>query len=152
EAAPLDAELAEKIRALCVEVGYFGVFQIECLRVGGRFLLIDMNPRYYHYMAFDIARGMPLPLFAHLAACGDEGALAREVEEARAHSGNGASAFTYRLQLGELLLAQRLAGTISREEATRWRLWCASHRGHLVDAVLKEGDGMPSLVDAAMHL
>jgi predicted ATP-grasp superfamily ATP-dependent carboligase len=152
EAAPLDAELAEKIRTLCVAVGYFGVFQIEFLRVGGRFLLIDMNPRYYHYMAFDIARGMPLPLFAQLAASGDVGGLAKEVEKSRTHSGNSASAFTYRLHLGELLFVQRLTGTISREEASQWRRWYDSHRGHLVDAVRKDGDGIPSLVDAALHL
>lgn len=152
EAAPLDEALAEKVRLMCLAAGYFGVFQIEFLRVGGRYLLIDMNPRYYHYMAFDIARGMPLPLFAHLAACGDDTALAQEIHKARAHSGNGKKAFTYQLHLGELLLVQRLAGSISREEVAHWRRWYASHRGDVVDAVREHGDEMPSLVDAVMHL
>jgi predicted ATP-grasp superfamily ATP-dependent carboligase len=152
EAAPLDEALAEKVRLLCVAAGYFGVFQIEFLRVGGGYLLIDMNPRYYHYMAFDIARGMPLPLFAHLAACGDDAALACEIQKARVHSGDGKKAFTYQLHFGELLLVQRLAGSISREEVAHWRRWYASHRGDVVDAVREDGDEMPSLVDAVMHL
>jgi predicted ATP-grasp superfamily ATP-dependent carboligase len=152
EAAPLDAALAEKIRALCALAGYFGVFQIEFLRVRGEFLLIDMNPRYYHYMAFDVARGMPLPLFAQLAACGDEASLAREVNRARACAGNGAGAFTYGLQFGELLVLQQLAGKMTREEAKGWWRWYGAHRHALVDAVREDGDGVPWFIDAALHL
>jgi predicted ATP-grasp superfamily ATP-dependent carboligase len=155
EAAPLDRELVDRIRALCRSVGYFGVFQMEFLRVDGVSMLIDVNPRYYHYMAFDIARGMPLPLLAHLAASGDDAALAREVEHAQVdltNGGSGARAFTYGLHFGELLLTHTLTGAISWREAAQWRRWRASHRGHIVDAVHDPHDGMPSLVDAALHL
>jgi len=155
EAAPLDGALVERIRALWRSVGYFGVFQMEFLRAEGLSMLIDVNPRYYHYMAFDIARGMPLPLLAHLAASGDHAALARQVEKAQVdltNGGTGARAFTYGLHFGELLLTHALTGAISWKEARHWRRWRASHRGHLVDAVHDPHDGMPSLVDAALHL
>ena len=64
---PVDAELAEKVRQLCVKLGYFGSFEVEFIRAGGRQLLIDFNPRFYSQMGFDIARGMPLPLFVYEA-------------------------------------------------------------------------------------
>ncbi len=152
EAIALDDALAEQVRALCTQVGYFGVFQVEFLNVGEERLLIDFNPRYYHYLAFDIARGMRLPLMAHYAARNDEASLAREIAAAQHAESGEAHVFTYRLQLRELLLAQTLAGTMTRQEAARWRNWSARHQAEMVDAVYDAGDRMPSLVDAWSHI
>jgi predicted ATP-grasp superfamily ATP-dependent carboligase len=152
EAAPVDGALAERIRALFRHVGYYGIFQMEFLRVNSELLLIDFNPRYYHYMSFDIARGMPLPVLAHLAACGETAALERWVATARSENGSRAKAFTHGFDLDELLLVQRLTGAMSRQEAERWQAWRASYQHQLVDAVRERGDSMPSLVDAAAHV
>ena len=70
EAATLDDILVEATRGLCREVGYFGVFEIEFLRLNDRWAVIDFNPRFYHQMGFDIARGLALPFWAYLGACG----------------------------------------------------------------------------------
>jgi D-aspartate ligase len=150
EAIDLDAPLARSLRDLCARIGYFGVFQIELLTVGERHLLIDFNPRYYHYLAFDIARGMPLPLMVQAAATRDRAELERLVASAR--TDRGPRAFSYRLQLEELLIAQRISGAMSATEAAHWREWFASHEGDIVDAVWHRDDRAPSVVDLATHV
>ena len=148
EATELDPALAEKIKALCLEVGYFGVFGIEFLQVKGRPLLIDFNPRYYHFMALDIARGMPLPLLTALAALGEEERLADAVAQAQ-HDPKKVDAFTYAFQFRELLLAQTLTGTMKAAESLRWWRWYRAHRHSMVDAVRDDDDRRPALVDGA---
>ena len=148
EATELDPALAEKIKALCLEVGYFGVFGIEFLQVKGRPLLIDFNPRYYHFMALDIARGMPLPLLTALAALGEDERLADAVAQAQ-HDPKKVDAFTYAFQFRELLLAQTLTGTMKAAESLRWWRWYRAHRHSMVDAVRDDDDRRPALVDGA---
>ena len=150
EAIELESPLARGIRDLCARVGYFGVFQIELLTAGERHLLIDFNPRYYHYLAFDIARGMPLPLMVQAAAAGDREELARLV--AGALRDRGPRAFSYRLQLEELLIAQRISGVMPRSDAARWRAWFHAHEDDIVDAVWSKNDRVPSIVDLATHV
>lgn len=152
EAAPVDEGLAAKVRALCRAVGYFGVFSAEFLQVEGRALLIDFNPRYYHFLALDVARGMPLPLLTTYAARGEKALLRDAVRAAQTAPGDGVTAFTYRYQLEELLLAQTAAGTMSPSEALRWVRWYRQHRGTLVDAVDAPDDRKPHFVDVATSL
>ena len=78
EACQLDNELAERVRALCREVGHFGVFEIEFLRWQQKWVAIDFNPRFYHQMALEVARGLPLPRWAYLGACAEEALLKTE--------------------------------------------------------------------------
>lgn len=146
ESTPLSVELAQQVRALCLATGYFGVFGVEFLQVDGRSLLIDFNPRYYHFMALDIARGLPLPLLTTLAALGERERLAAEVRRAQVDV-SGADAFTYRFQLKELLLAQSATGTMPLRESWRWWKWYREHGRSLVDAVDDEGDHLPHVVD-----
>ena len=143
ETAPLDDDLTQRILALCKRTGHFGVFQIEFLVANGRKLLIDFNPRYYHYMGFDMARGIPFPWLTHLGACGDEAALADAIDHARSHLDQGEFTFTYRLQLRELLWAQRLTGTMSAQDFKYWRAWYKKHEHHMIDAVADPDDRKP---------
>ncbi|MFO0601326.1 MAG: carbamoyl-phosphate synthase [Myxococcaceae bacterium] len=146
EACPLDPELAEKVRRLCLEVGYFGVFGIEFLQVGGRPLLIDFNPRYYHFMALDIARGMRLPVMTLHASLGEWAALEAEVKRAQVEE-TRVDSFTYRFQLKELLVAQAATGTMPVPESLKWWQWFRAHGPKLIDAVDDEGDRLPHVVD-----
>ncbi|MES1195430.1 MAG: carbamoyl-phosphate synthase [Steroidobacter sp.] len=143
EAAPLDEDLTRRILALCKRTGHFGVFQIEFLVAGNRKLLIDFNPRYYHYMGFDMARGIPFPWLAHLGACGDEVTLAHAIDYARDHLDRNQYTFSYRLQLRELLWAQRLTGTMSGRNFSHWRKWYKQHQHHMIDAVADPDDRRP---------
>jgi predicted ATP-grasp superfamily ATP-dependent carboligase len=152
EAAPLDEALLKQVQALCRSIGYYGVFQVEFLSVGQRRLMIDFNPRYYHYMAFDIARGLPLPLLVHEGAQGHDDEVARLIDTAKHHDTAPHSAFTYRLQLYELLVAQTATGTMAVSESLRWRRWCAERDERLIDAVADRTDRMPEFVDAVRHV
>jgi len=143
EAAPLDEDLTQRILSLCRLTGHFGVFQIEFLIAGNRKLLIDFNPRYYHYMGYDMVRGIPFPWLAHLGACGDEDALAGAIETARTSLDPTPHTFSYRLQLRELLWAQRLTGTMSHQDFNHWRDWYKQHRHHMIDAVADTDDPKP---------
>jgi hypothetical protein len=141
--------LAAGIRALCREAGYFGVFELEFLRVGDAHLLIDFNPRYYHYMAFCLARGMPLPVFTALAARGEKTALREAVEQAVRAQGTGPKAFCYRSQLEEMLVLQGLARVMAPGEVLHWVRWYRAHRDTMCDPMDVPGDRVPHLVDVA---
>lgn len=154
EDAPVPPALATGIRALCREAGYFGVFELEFLRVGDAHLLIDFNPRYYHYMGFCLARGMPLPLFTALAARGERAALREAVDRAVRAQGSGPRAFCYRSQLEEMLVLQGLARTMSPRDVLHWVRWYRERRDSMCDPMDVPGDRAPHFVDvaaAALH-
>jgi D-aspartate ligase len=148
EPAPLPPDLADRIARLCRTAGYFGVFQMEFIRTQGRHLLIDFNPRYYHHLAFETARGMPLPLMAYLAACGRNDELAQEVRSAVvAPDPIPGPLFTHQTQLRAVLTLRRLSGRISRDEAAAWRARCGTGA---VDAVRDPTDAAPALFDSLL--
>lgn len=152
EDVPVPPELHEGIRRLCREAGYFGVFEVEFLHVRGEHLLIDFNPRYYHYLAFCIARGMPLPLLTMLGATDQHERLVDAVHQAQRAQGTGPKAFVYRYQLEEMLLTQGLAGRMSPRDVAHWVQWYRRHAGSLVDAVDAPDDRAPHLADVAQSL
>ena len=151
EQAPLDPHLTERILGLCRLTGYFGVFQIEFLTDGEHKLLIDFNPRYYHYLAFDIARGLLLPWYAQLGACGEEDALSRALAQARTVPDAARLAFASRLQFNEMLWAQRLTGTMSGNDVRRWRSWRRKNRDCIVDALADPVDRSPEAAAAVTN-
>ena len=77
--ADVEAGLVRLFRA----VGFHGVFDAEFIEDGGRHLLIDVNPRFYNHMAFEVDRGLPLPWLAYLGAVGDGEGLRAAVASAR---------------------------------------------------------------------
>ena len=150
EAAPVDAALAAGVEKLFDRVGYFGVFEAEFIRADGKSLLIDLNARFYGQLAFDIARGLPLPQLAYAGAVGDDAEIARLVRAVP--KSNGAHAFCNRFGLEVLVGAQRLARLVSASEARRWRQWCASYGDNLVDAVADLDDMKPLAFEIAHQL
>jgi predicted ATP-grasp superfamily ATP-dependent carboligase len=148
EAAPLDPGLAEKVLRLCRLIGHFGVFEVEFVRDGERRMVIDFNPRFYHQMAFDVARGLPLPLLAWHAARGDETALADGIA-ASARVPDDASIYCHRVSFELSLATQRLCGSLTAAERDRWKQWYERHRTRAVDASASSRDWLPGLVHAA---
>lgn len=143
EGAPPRADLADKVVAICKEVGYFGAFEAEFIHVGKRDLLIDFNPRYYGQMEFDTARGLPLPLLVQFAALEDEAALAESIREAQ--NPPTGSELVYRDWVGFFIVAcaQVLSRQSGRGERVRWREWSRAHRGRVVDASYARDDRLP---------
>lgn len=145
EDAALEPELLDGISALCRLVGYYGVFEVEFIEVGGRKLLIDFNPRFYSQMAFECSRGLPLPLLAYEAALGHTDALSA----AETSSPLSGRVYTHRMILELLTRGQQLTGRMERSETERWRNWRRANSERTTDAVLDRDDWLPALVDVA---
>jgi D-aspartate ligase len=140
--APL---LSKAVYALCRELGYFGIFEIEFLSFDGRPTVIDFNPRLYNQVGLDIGRGMPLPLLACLEASGDEMALRDAVENARMED-NTQKVLYDRFTLRAILLLLAATSRISQEDLAYWRTWIQRNAANAIDVAAQKGDPMPSLI------
>jgi len=153
EEAPVRQDLVEPLLALFRKVGYRGVFEVEYLEAGEQRLLIDANPRFYGEMAFEVARGAPLPLLSYLDAIGDRPALAAAMAQARQALAQGSGrVYRHWIQLHIYLLLLRAVGRMSGEEAGRWGRWLAERKGRTFDAVHDRQDPWPSVVDTITAL
>ncbi len=144
EEAEVEPALADGLLALCRRLGYHGAFEAEFIQTPAGPLLIDFNPRYYGQMAFDIARGLRLPLLVHEAALGRRGRLRAAVDRARRRPA-GTGVFCNRMDLWLVLRLQRLAGNMDAAEVARWRGWLDAHRGEVTDPLADGADRAPQL-------
>ncbi len=139
--------LAVGVARLCRHTGYFGAFEAEFVQSGGRYRLIDFNPRFFGQIGFDVSRGSDLPYLVYLAAIGNRSELERAAREARRKRDRAdARVYCNRIDLEITLQLRRWAGRISQEECDRWRRWLASHR--VIDAVIDRQDWAPGLAEA----
>lgn len=142
EAAPVQPELVAALGRLMSRVGFSGTFEAEFLQDDERRLLIDLNPRFYSQMGFDIARGLPLPFMAYQDALGQPlspSALADSDAD------SAVQAYAHGAALKVLLQAQGLSGVLTGEERAKWlRFYEQQPR---VDAVADADDPRPSLLD-----
>jgi predicted ATP-grasp superfamily ATP-dependent carboligase len=150
EAAPVDETLARGVRALCEAADYFGVFEVEFVRNGGRSMVIDFNPRFYGQMGFDVKRGLPLPMLAYHAAAGEDARVRTLVSTSVSLNGEGAEIYAHRVVFELLLLARRLGGSLDRGGWARWRQWYADHRA--ADASSDARDWLPGVVHVAAEV
>jgi predicted ATP-grasp superfamily ATP-dependent carboligase len=139
--------LVQKLKALFQKVGYWGAFESEFIVDGDKRLLIDVNPRFYSQMGFDIARGLPLPMMVWHASRGDTTKVDEELARARAWKPSGDEAYCHKTMLDLVLTLQGLSGQMSRSDIRHWRDWYKEHG--VTDAVRDPEDKMPALVDAA---
>ena len=142
----------EQLRALFSKVGYRGAFEAEFIADGDRRMLIDVNPRFYSQMGFDIARGNPLPYVISLVAEGKTEEANRELDRAAAWKPEGTYVYCHELMLDLVLTLQGLSGQMSRTEVKKWRTWLGKNRSRTTDAIRDPKDRMPALVDAASWL
>ncbi|HZX94238.1 MAG TPA: hypothetical protein VFE90_06955 [Myxococcales bacterium] len=152
EHADVLPDLEARLVRLCRSLGYAGVFQCEFIEHEGEHLLIDFNPRFYNYMAFDHARGLPQAWFAYLHAIGAHEELAAELDRARVARPDAATlAYCYRLGTWTQLTIERLARSVPPSEVERWRRW---RKGalRLIDPAWEEGDPGPGIADAIAQL
>jgi hypothetical protein len=153
ESAPIEQSTIDGILQLCIKTGFYGVFQAEFLVCDGRRMLNDFNPRYYHYMGYDIARGMPLPWLSYLGACGEEARLSEEMTRLRnTENPNDTLVFTCRSKLNEMIWAQRMTGVMSGEDFNYWRQWCKHNQERIVDGLADPEDWRPEVGAVATSL
>ena len=148
EAVEVRPSLAVDVARLCRHTGYFGPFEAEFVQSGGRYQLIDFNPRFFGQIGFDVSRGSDVPYLVYLAATGNRSELERAAREAR-RKGDSVPAGVYcnRIDLEITLQLRRWAGRVTQEDGERWRRWLASNR--VVDAVIDRQDWGPGLAEAA---
>jgi predicted ATP-grasp superfamily ATP-dependent carboligase len=152
EHAPLDRRLLDGLRELCRAAGYHGLFQVEFIRTEDRDLLIDFNPRFYAPLAFEIARGLPLPLMVYTSACGYDTWLRSLVATAEQAHETPIDALCNGFSFHVMVNTQRLSGRLSLEDARRWQKWYADREGRRVDSVADRHDPLPFVVYAAGEL
>jgi predicted ATP-grasp superfamily ATP-dependent carboligase len=146
------ADLEQRIVRLCRSLGYVGVFQCEFIEHEGAHLLIDFNPRFYNYMAFDHARGLPQAYLAYLHALGANDELNAEIDRAQQvppHLEN--LVYCYHLGTWTQLLIERLFRRIPADESKRWRGWHRAATG-LVDPAWEPGDPGPGQADVLSQI
>jgi D-aspartate ligase len=145
ESRPPSPALSDAVRKLCLELGYFGIFEVEFLWSDGCWAAIDFNPRLFNQIGMDIRRGMPLPLFACLDATGEFEALREVVANAQAEQ-DEQTVFFDRFTLRAILLARRMTARISHEDSLYWHDWIKRHAAHAVDFSADAADPVPGLI------
>ena len=151
ESLPPDAVLSNAVRRLCDALGYFGIFEVEFLRLDGTWAAIDFNPRLYHQIGLDIRRGMPLPLLACLDAAGEDAALRNAVIKAQAEESKE-MVFLDRFTLRAILLALAVTARISRQDYAFWRAWTNRNAARAVDAAVDPTDRIPGIIHALSEI
>ncbi len=151
EHAPVVPELSDAALRLAKAIGYYGVFSLEFVRRGDEYLLIDFNPRLYNQLAFDVARGLPLPAIVHAAACGDDVRVAEWVRESARCGDDTSIVYCNHFGLHSMLFTQWLAGRMGLEEISHWRRWRRRHAA-AIDPALAQDDVVPAVVDVAAQI
>lgn len=152
ESPPEVNGLSDAVRRLCTDLRYFGIFEIEFLRFNGAWVAIDFNPRFFHQLAMDVHRGMPLPLLACLDAAGEVNALRGATAEAQKADVNRHTVFCDRFLLGAILLARTWTAQISRKDRLYWQSWRRRNASCTVDAAADAIDPMPGVIHALSEL
>jgi predicted ATP-grasp superfamily ATP-dependent carboligase len=147
EALSASSTLTQAVYDLCRKLQYFGVFEVEFIRFGDRWTLIDFNPRFYNQMGLDIRRGMPLPMLAYLDASGQRTALRAAVANARIDD-NLPAVFCDRFTLSAILLARTAFWQTARADRAYWRAWTRRHAAHCADVAFDYADPLPAVVHA----
>lgn len=151
ESLPPNASLADDVRKLCQELGYFGIFEVEFVWSDGHWNVIDFNPRIFSQIALDIHRGSPLPLFAYLDAAGDTATLRQAVQEAQAYNDDPKVVFYDRFTLAALLQAKSLTSRISPWDLAYWRAW-RTQNNRVIDFAADSDDRLPGIVHAISEI
>jgi hypothetical protein len=151
EAAALSEEIEAALSRLFTAVGFQGVFDAEFIQQDGQWLLIDVNPRFYNHMAFEIERGLPLPWLAYLAAIGDRQALCHALAAAAVCT-SGPQIYVHRVPARLLMAVQTITGGLSGEERRNWRRWRERGGGEVTDPAAWPGDPWPAAAEVAMEL
>ena len=152
EPALVDPLLADRTKRLCERIGYYGVFELEFILVEGKAMLIDFNGRFYHQIAFDIARGMELPALAYAAATRNQAEVTRLMAHGNSEKHDDVAGFCNHFVLATMVKTQRILRTMSRKDAARWLDWSRGSHGTMIDAVKDRHDALPAFVDVARYL
>ncbi len=152
ESLPCQSGLSRAVYRLCRELGFFGIFEVEFVRLKDEWAIIDFNPRFYNQMGLDIHRGLPLPLLAYLDACDDRQALAAAVESARSEDKQKRLVLFDKFTMRAILFANRFFGLFGSHDAGYWRAWVRRNGKDAIDIASAEGDPLPRVIHALSEI
>jgi len=152
EESPVHALVHSGLQRLLKKIGFYGVFDAEFLEQGNRYLLIDVNPRIYNHMDFEVKRGLPLAWLSYLGALGAEDAMRSALQDGKDLRAASGRTYAHRLPTRLLLLCQRLSGEMSRDELREWGRWLDSHESPGGDPTHWPRDPGPAVADGVYHL
>jgi predicted ATP-grasp superfamily ATP-dependent carboligase len=152
EEAPVDEALAAKVFSLCERIGYYGAFEAEFIQSDDQSLLIDFNARFYNQMGLDIARGLDLPGLVYASATRQEDKVDEILSNFRKRETGLRYAFCNGIQFALVARARRRLGSMSDDEADRWRQWLTHSERTLVDTAFDADDRWPHIIDAASQI
>jgi D-aspartate ligase len=152
EPALVDPLLADLTKRLCERIGYYGVFELEFILAEKKAMLIDFNGRFYHQIAFDIARGMELPALAYAAATRNQAEVMRLMAQGSSGKHADVAGFCNYFGLATMIRMQRILRMMSRKDAARWLDWSKGLHGTMIDAVRDPHDALPAFVDVVQYL
>jgi hypothetical protein len=111
--------------------------------------MIDVNPRFYEQMGFDVARHLPLPELVYHAGLGDREFVRAALQRANDRALDDPLIHCRRMMFELLLAAQLISGKFTVSERRRWRAWYARNGARAADAVHDSDDPAPTLVEIA---
>jgi D-aspartate ligase len=149
--APVAPTIVAGLQRLWRQTGFYGVFDVEFVTDGDRSLMIDLNPRLYNHMAFEIERGMRLSWFAYLAASGADDLLSHALQASRWHPSHRPSVYVHRLPTALMIALQGARGSMSPVECRAWLTRLLGHGGRVTDPATMPGDPMPAVMDVVLH-
>jgi D-aspartate ligase len=133
----VDPALLEKLRNLCMSLGYFGLFEVEFLiDKSGEPMIIDFNCRYYSQIGFDIKRGLDLVQLVYTN--GKHVASLQNVN---------AKEYRYGLSWYLLVLIFTQFLKLNWKFVATWSTWLFNGRGEYIDKVTADGDRKPLIGD-----
>jgi len=154
EGISIPEDCRRNLHTLFKNCGYFGVFEAEFIwnEDEKKHLLIDVNPRFYGQMSFDIQRGLPLPDLVLAAAIQDEVFLQKLWQKDPAlqrpelwNYGNGWMVYW-------MLACGLLGGRIGRHQISQWMAWFRHPERRYADAIYDSDDRKPYFAAIANHL
>ncbi|MFG6094430.1 hypothetical protein SPB21_04230 [Leptothoe sp. ISB3NOV94-8A] len=146
ESRPLNPKAIDHLKAICREVGYYGVFEAEFIVHGNQLLLMDFNPRFYGQMAFELERKLPLDQLVLAYANNDSeyGKVIQKQDQTWDH--HKVYRFSNRWRLWLILTTQAVVGRFSWAERRKWLIW-AGHTDTGCDPVYTDDDPNPRRAD-----
>jgi len=151
ERAEIDPSIHDGLRRLFKRTGFYGVFDAEFIESEGRKLLIDINPRFYNHMAFEVDLGLHFPWLVYLGATGNREALRDALDQSLAVT-LGPRAYVHGIATTLMLRAQALTQAMPAEDRLRWRRWIAENNGYVTDPTRSAEDPLPALAEVVMEL
>src|SRR6185437_2273351 len=140
ESVPFDAELNVSVQRLCRELGYFGVFEVEFVRLQQGWSIIDFNPRFYNQMRLDIDRGMPLPLLAYLDACDESQTMVEAIKIAQTNDDSESVVLFDHFTMRAILLVNKFISLWSRDELASQLNWIKQNASRAIDVAGEKND------------